>query len=165
MDILSGISSIVAIQKTNDFSKLEWCAQLMSNNEPWITLERPYLSSIHLLQDPLSQVYLMTEGNTPLGFVMIKLQGPFTGYIQTIVIIEQARGRGIGEAAIHYVEELIYKVSPNVFICVSTFNKRAEQLYLRMGFEKIGVLKNYVKEGYDELFMRKTKGPLNDFNK
>ena len=165
MDTLPGISSVVSIQKTNNISDLEWCAQLMSNNEPWITLERPYLSSIHLLQDPLSQVYLLTEGNTSLGFVMIKLQGHFTGYIQTIVIIEEARGKGIGEAAIKYVEELIFKVSPNVFICVSSFNKRAEQLYLRMGFEKIGVLKNYVKEGYDEVFMRKTKGSLNDFNK
>ena len=165
MDTLPGISSIVKIQKTNDMGDLEWCARLMSNNEPWITLERPYLSSIQLLQDPLSQLFLMTEGNTPLGFVMIKLQGPFTGYIQTIVIIEEARGKGIGEAAIQYVEELIYKVSPNIFICVSSFNKRAEQLYLRMGFEKIGVLKNYIKKGYDELLMRKTKGPLNDFNK
>lgn len=165
MDRLQGVASVISIQKTTATDELIWCARLMSDNEPWITLERSFSASIQLLQDPASEVFLMTTENRPIGFVMIKLNGPFTGYIQTIVIIDDARNKGIGEAAIKYVEVLIHKVSPNVFICVSSFNIRAQQLYLNMGFEIIGVLKNYIKKGYDEVLMRKTKGPLNDFNK
>ncbi len=134
-------------------------------NEPWITLQRNYDHSIKLLEDPLSEVYILKDGIVRVGFIMIKLKGAFTGYIQTIVINDTYRRKGIGEAAIRYIEELIFKVSPNVFICASSFNTRALKLYQSMGFEIVGILKDYVVKGYDEVFLRKTKGPLNDFKR
>ena len=163
MDHLPGIYPQVTIGKTSDTEDLQWCAQLMASNEPWITLQRNYDHSITLLEDPLSEVYLLKEGEERLGFIMIKLKGAFTGYIQTIVISEQARRRGLGEAAIKYVEELIFKVSPNVFICASSFNSGALNLYQRMGYEVIGEIRDYIIKGYNEVFMRKTIGPLHDF--
>lgn len=165
MDSLAGIEPIVSIQKTSAIEDLEWCARLMAANEPWITLQRGFEDSIALLRDPLNEVYLLTQGSRRVGFIMIKLKGSFTGYIQTIVIKEDARGRGIGEAAIKYVEELIFRVSPNVFICASSFNIRAQKLYRSLGYETVGLLKDYVINGADEVLMRKTRGPLNDFKK
>ena len=161
MEVLPGISVI----HTKETADLEWCAQLMAANEPWITLQRSYENSIPLLQDPLSEVYLFKKEKERLGFIMLKLKGSFTGYIQTIVISEAARGQGLGEAAIRYAEEIIFSVSPNAFICVSSFNHRARKLYLRLGYEQVGILKDYVISGYDEIFMRKTRGSLNDFKK
>lgn len=165
MDTLPGLAITVTIGKTTDTEDLQWCARLMAANEPWITLKRNYDHSIVLLQDPLSEVYLLKEKENRLGFVMIKLKGAFTGYLQTIVITEEARGSGLGEAAIHYVEELIFKVSPNVFICASSFNTGAQKLYQRLGYEVVGILKDYVITGCDEVFMRKTRGSLHDFKK
>lgn len=165
MDTLPGLAITVSIGKTTDTEDLQWCARLMAANEPWITLKRNYDHSIVLLQDPLSEVYLLKEKENRLGFVMIKLKGAFTGYLQTIVIAEEARGKGLGEAAIHYVEELIFRVSPNVFICASSFNTGAQKLYQRLGYEVVGILKDYVIKGYDEVFMRKTRGSLHDFKK
>lgn len=161
MEVLPGIS----VTHTNETADLEWCAQLMAANEPWITLQRSYEDSIQLLEDPLSEVYLFSRKEERLGFIMLKVKGAFTGYIQTIVITEAARGQGLGEAAIRYAETVIFSVSPNVFICVSAFNHRARELYLRLGFEEIGILKDYVRKGYDEVFMRKTRGSWNDFKK
>lgn len=161
MEVLPGISVI----HTKETADLEWCAQLMAANEPWITLQRSYENSIPLLQDPLSEVYLFKKEKERLGFIMLKLKGSFTGYIQTIVISEAARGQGLGEAAIRFAEEVIFAISPNAFICVSSFNHRARELYLRLGYEQVGILKDYVIRGYDEIFMRKTRGSLNDFKK
>jgi ribosomal-protein-alanine N-acetyltransferase len=161
MELLPGIS----VTHTRKIADLAWCAAEMAANEPWITLQRSYEDSIQLLEDPLSEVYLFTRNEERLGFIMLKLKGAFTGYIQTIVISEAARGQGLGEAAICYAEEIIFAVSPNAFICVSSFNHRARELYLRLGFEEIGILKDYVRKGYDEVFMRKTRGSWNDFKK
>lgn len=161
MEVLPGISVV----QTKASPDLAWCAALMAANEPWITLQRSYEDSIQLLEDPLSEVYLFAGKEKRLGFIMLKLKGAFTGYIQTIVIAEAARGQGLGEAAIRYAEEIIFLVSPNAFICVSAFNHRARKLYLRLGFEEVGILTDYVHKGYDEVFMRKTLGSWNDFKK
>ena len=165
MDILPGLPIPVSIEKTSHTEDLQWYAHQMATNEPWITLQRNYDHSIKLLEDPLSEVYLLRNGEERLGFIMIKLKGAFTGYIQTIVFLEVVRGKGLGEAAIRYIEEIIFKVSPNVFICVSSFNTRARKLYLCMGYEVVGVLTNYIQQGLDEVLLRKTRGPLNDFKK
>ena len=163
MDYLACIQPPVSIEKTSDTEDLQWCAELMSTNEPWITLQRNYEHSITLLEDPLSEVYVLREGEQRQGFIMIKLKGAFIGYIQTIVISEAARGKGLGEAVIKYAEELIFKVSPNVFICASSFNNGALNLYQRMGYEVIGEIRDYIIKGHNEVLMRKTIGPLHDF--
>lgn len=165
MDRLPGISIPVSIEKTSVNNDLQWCAALMTSNEPWITLQRNYDDSIKLLEDPVSEVYLLQHNKHRIGFIMIKMKGSFTGYIQTIVLSEEARGKGIGEAAIRYMEELIFQLSPNVFICVSSFNLKAQKLYQRLGYEVIGILKDYIINGHDEVFMRKTRGTLYDFKK
>jgi ribosomal protein S18 acetylase RimI-like enzyme len=165
MDLLSTLSIRVSIQKTNKPEDLQWCAHLMASNEPWITLKRNYEDGIKLLQDPISEVYLLKNNQDPIGFIMIKMKGSFTGYIQVIAISQAFRGKGIGEAAIKYIEELIFQSFPNVFICASSFNTGAQKLYQKLGYETVGILKDYIIKGYDEVFMRKTRGPIDDFKK
>ena len=165
MDMLQKTSIPVSIEKTCGLNDLAWCAALMVSNEPWITLQRTYEDSLTLLTEALSEVYLLKQGQDRIGFIMIKMKGSFTGYIQTIVLLEQVRGNGIGEAAIRYIEELIFSVYPNVFICASSFNLGAQKLYQRLGYETIGILKNYVITGHDEVLMRKTRGSLHDFKR
>lgn len=163
METLNGITARVSITKTTEAENIAWCAELMTANEPWISLQRSYTASLQLLQDTLSEVYLLQHNGQSIGFIMTKMKGSFTGYIQNIAIIESMRGQGIGEAAIRYMEELIFRSAPNVFICASSFNKRAQKLYQGLGYEVVGILKNYVIKGADEVLMRKTRGPLNDF--
>lgn len=155
----------ICIGRTSSSCDLEWCAALMAGNEPWITLKRSYENCIQLLSDPISEVYLLSQNESRIGFVMIKLKGSFTGYIQSIVLTGEMRGKGIGEAAIRYIEEIIFCVSPNVFICASSFNTRAQKLYHSLGYETVGILKDYIMKGYDEVLMRKTIGPIHEFKK
>jgi [ribosomal protein S18]-alanine N-acetyltransferase len=141
------------------------CAELMAASEPWITLGRGRDDSMKLLLDPLRDVYIALMGETIIGFIVIVLKGAFAGYIQTIAVTPEWRNRGIGGALLDFAEKVIFTESPNVFICVSSFNEKARRLYERCGYRVIGTLDDYVIQGYSEILMRKTIGPLNDFPK
>ena len=91
------------------------------------------------------------------------MEGPFAGYIQALVVAPEWRGRGIGEQLLKFAEERIFRDSPNVFLCVSGFNPRAQKFYARLGYERIGELKDYVIAGESEFLMRKSVGPKGEF--
>jgi ribosomal protein S18 acetylase RimI-like enzyme len=61
-----------------------------------------------------------------------------------------------------FIEDRIFKISKNVFLCVSSFNKEARKFYLKHGYQNVGLLKDYIVKGHDEILMRKTTGPMLD---
>jgi [ribosomal protein S18]-alanine N-acetyltransferase len=136
------------------------CAEMMCSTEPWITIGRGFDESLKLVQDPTREVYVTAEDGHLLGFIILNMRGAFVGYIQTVCVDEQARGRGVGTHLVEFAERRIFHETPNVFLCVSSFNPRARALYERLGYELIGELKDYLIAGESELLMRKTIGPL-----
>ena len=147
------------INLTNDPEKFGVCALMMSMSEPWITLGIDYHLSMNAFVGPCKEIYVLEKGKEIAGFVILQICGTFSGYIQTICIDEKYRGEGLGKRLLCFCEERIHKISPNVFICVSSFNKGAIKLYYEFGFKLVGELKDFVKEGFDELLLRKTIGP------
>ena len=141
------------------------CARMMAGSEPWITLGRGYEESLALLQDATREVYGAFDGSRVLGFVILNMAGAFVGYIQTICVGAADRSRGIGTRLMRFAEERIFRESPNVFLCVSSFNPRAKVLYERLGYELIGELKDYIVKGHSEFLFRKTIAPIRDFRK
>lgn len=154
--------SIEIIHLTSDQQK-QACALLMSNTEPWITLGRSFEDSLALFSDPAKECFGSFEDAQLTGFLVIDLNGPFRGYIQSVCAIPSKRGSGLGSRLIGFAEERIFRVSPNAFICVSDFNLRAKKLYQRLGYEMIGELKEFIIPGHSEILMRKTIGPLMTF--
>jgi ribosomal protein S18 acetylase RimI-like enzyme len=73
---------------------------------------------------------------------------------------ESWRGRGLGRNLIQFCENRILKYSPNIFICVSSFNSGAAKLYEELGYKRVGELEDFLKKGYSELLYRKTVGPI-----
>jgi ribosomal-protein-alanine N-acetyltransferase len=142
----------------------DWCAQLMASSEPWITLGRTLEASRRLFEDPSRDVLLATLDDAPVGFAVFTLIGPFSGYIQSLAVIPTARSAGIGSALMRHAEARIFEASPNVFLCVSSFNDRARDFYERAGYELIGELRDYFVRGHSELLFRKSRGPWNDFD-
>lgn len=140
----------------NDFAI---CARMMSVTDPWITLEMNYEQCLKAFDGGCKEIYVVETENTIAGFVIVQTCGTFSGYIQTICINEAFRGRGLGKKLLHFCEERILKFSPNVFICVSSFNKGAIKLYYEFGFKLVGELEHFVKAGFTELLLRKTIGP------
>jgi len=58
-----------------------------------------------------------------------------------------------------FAEERILRQSPNVFLCVSSFNHRAKTFYKLLGYQRVGELPDFLVQGQVEILMRKTRGP------
>ena len=147
------------INITKDPKNFGVCALMMSETDPWITLGMNYDQCLKAFEGDCKEVYIVSYENDIVGFVILQVCGTFSGYIQTICMREDNRGKGFGTMLLEFCEERILKFSPNVFICVSSFNKDAIRLYYKFGFKLVGELDNFVKEGFTELLLRKTVGP------
>jgi ribosomal protein S18 acetylase RimI-like enzyme len=146
------------ISKTSGSHDFEICASMMSRTDPWITLGMDYNQCLKAFEGDFREIYIIRCEGIIAGFVILQVCGTFSGYIQTICISETHRGKGLGTRLIQFCEKRTLEFSPNIFICVSSFNKGAYELYQRLGFKLVGVLENFVKEGFDELLLRKTVG-------
>lgn len=152
------------ISTTTDPKVKSHCAYMMSINDPWITLEMNFEQCLPAFEGPLKKIYIAEINNKIAGFVIIQTVGTFKGYIQTICVSEEFRGKGIGKKLLQFCENTILKYSPNIFICVSSFNKGAAKLYYDFGFKFVGELDNFVKEGFTELLLRKSVGPILNYS-
>jgi ribosomal protein S18 acetylase RimI-like enzyme len=153
----------INIEPARDAADRTACARMMSESEPWITLERSYERSFTIVSDPARELYVARDGTDVMGFILLTMKGQFPGYITTICVAAAARGCGIGTQLVAFAEERIHRESPNVFLCVSSFNPNARRLYERLGFQFVGALKDFIVEGHDELLYRKTIGPWSTF--
>lgn len=153
----------VTIEPARNAADREACARMMSTAEPWITLGRDYSRCLTAVSDPGRELYVARGDDDVAGFILLNMNGPFVGYIQSVCVAASARGLGVGSQLVGYAEARIGRVSPNVFLCVSSFNPGAQRLYERLGYEIVGTLTDYLIEGRDELLYRKTVGPLSTF--
>ena len=141
------------------------CARIMATSEPWITLGRSYEESLDVVCDASREVYVATVIDTleVIGFLILDMRGTFVGYIRSVAVREDWRGRGLGTRLIAFAEGRILRDHPNVFMLVSSFNARAKALYERLGYEVVGELRDYVVRGHSEFLLRKSISPLADW--
>lgn len=153
------------IRRISAKDEVERCARMMSSSEPWITLQRDYGKSLEILQKPDREVYLAYRRDELVGFLILNMSGPFAGYIQSIYVEPDKRSAGIGPKLMRFAEDRIFRESPNVFLCCSSFNPRSQRFYKRLGYEVIGETRDFIVEGHSEILMRKTTGPWNEYRK
>ena len=153
------------IRPIADDEEARACATIMATTDPWITLGRTFDRCLEAARDTALERYVAIANGEVVGFILVSMRGSFTGYIKSIAVREDWRGRGLGSALLAFAEARILRDSPNVFICVSSFNSGARALYERLGYETVGVLRDFIARGYDEQLLRKTIGPLTEFNR
>lgn len=151
------------ISLNNDAKSYPVFANWMAHSEPWLTLGFNQQQCLLAFDGPCKEIYSIQYEAKTAGFVILQTAGSFKGYIQTLFVHPDYQGKGLGTQLLQFCEKRISAISPNVFICVSEFNKGAIRLYEAAGFKKIGVLENFVKEGYNEWLYRKTTGALGTF--
>ena len=155
----------IEIRALRTLSEAKVCVKMTLKSEPWVTLQFDDKTTLAALRDKRREVYLAGVGSRLAGFIVLNLSGPLRGYIQVLAVWPEWRGRGIGQQLLAFAEERIFRESPNVFLCVSSFNTGAQRLYKRLGYRKVGELKDYVVKGHSEFLMRKTIGPMVGFKR
>jgi len=153
-----------SIRRLSGPEEARLCASIMASTDPWLKLGRGFDGCLSVIGDPDREVWLATEGDAIRGFIVLNMHaGPLTGYIQSICITPEDRGKGLGTELVRFAEKRIFAESANVFLCVSSFNPKARALYERLGYETVGELKDYIVRGHSEILMRKSLSPIRDF--
>lgn len=155
----------LVIKKLETAAEAEICARITSESEPWKFLEISYNDSLKTLSNKNYETYLLCEHDNVCGFVTIEMEGVLSGYIKRIAIKDELRNRNYGRMLMNFAEKRIFAEKPNVFLCVSSFNKKAIAFYKKLGYKQTGVLKNFLIKGHSEYILRKTIAPLLEFEK
>jgi ribosomal protein S18 acetylase RimI-like enzyme len=144
---------------TMDPAVFDRLAAKMVATDPWITLGMDLTGCRSAFEGSFKKVFVAFSGEEPAGMAILQTSGTFNGYIQTLFVAEPFQCKGLGKKLLAYCEESIHRTSPNVFICVSSFNSRARRLYESQGFTLVGTLTDFLVKGHDEWLLRKSIGP------
>jgi len=127
----------------------------MAGSDPWITLRRGLDACRVALRRPGSELFVARERGLPAGFILIHPHGcAGSPYIASVAVAEGARGRGIGTQLVGFAERRMAG-RRFIFLCVSSFNRRAQELYRRLGYQRVGEIPDYIVEGHSELLLCK----------
>ena len=134
----------------------EWAAQVMAASEPWTTLGRGLEQCRAACIRPEMVLFIARAGGERSGFALVNPRGVAgSPYLAAIAIAPDWRSRGAGAALLTHCERWAAGLSRHFFLCVSSFNTRAQQFYWRQGFRQIGVLADYIIDGASERLMYK----------
>ncbi len=153
------------IRKFNSLHDQEKAAILIARTEPWKTYERDYNVCLDMVQDSSKEVYGYFSSNEFAGIVIFDLKGSLSGYIKTLCVTEEYRGQGIGKKLVGFAEEIIWNISPNIFVCYSDIDKRPFGFYKHLGYKFVGELEDYNIKNHPEYLMRKSLCPKSDYFK
>jgi [ribosomal protein S18]-alanine N-acetyltransferase len=107
------------------------------------------------LSQPETRRYLVAQGSEGIvGYAGLMCIEPIAD-VQTIAVVPEYEGRGIGTTLLTtLIEEARRRRAADVLLEVRADNPRAQQLYVRFGFEQIHVRPRYYRDGVDALIMR-----------
>jgi ribosomal protein S18 acetylase RimI-like enzyme len=123
---------------------------------PWAYYAIPAATLAENLKLPgVAASYRIECGGETAGAVAVRpmwLMGP---YLQMLAVLPPFQGQGIGTRVVAWFEAEARSEARNAWVCVSAFNSGAQRLYRAHGFEPIATLDGLMREGDDELLMRK----------
>lgn len=91
-----------------------------------------------------------------VGFARFVVRGAFDrcGYLRLIVVDPDVTGAGVGRLLLGELEARHLQPSGIMLLCAKD-NVGAQRFYERLGYERVGEVPSYVKEGLDELIYYK----------
>jgi diamine N-acetyltransferase len=120
---------------------LSWMQQLYATDSIAYDEVKARPAVARLIEDPsLGQVWLLTENNTPVGYLVVcfgySLEfGGRDAFIDELFVAEEHRGQGIGRWAVRFAAQACKQQGINALhLEVDHGNTRAQLLYRSEGF-------------------------------
>ena len=125
--------------------------------EPWSAINYPaaHLTAFLTAQDPALDRRAVFVDEGPAGIIAVRspwLRGP---YLQVLALLPPHQGQGFGKHLLDWFERQATGNSRWIWLCYSSFNRRAGAFYAREGFEEVTLLRDLMLDGGDEVLMRK----------
>ncbi len=116
----------------------------------------PYLLTYFFENYPTT--FLVAEiGGRIAGMVLGFRQSPLEGRIFWLAVRSGRQGRGVGRRLMTELLEIFRRLAVmSVILEVRATNKRAQRLYLDLGFEIFTTCKNYYPDGEGAIIMRRS---------
>ena len=145
-------------------SHIQACDAMVAASEPWKTL-RERIDFLKYCE--LKQAYVGTIRDEPAGFIIFTPEPVFArgGYLRAIGVDPALRGRGIGKKLLTFAEQKTAKRSQNLYLCVSSGNRKAMAFYKRLGYLRAGTLPDLIKKGASEYIYWKRLQPIISYPK
>jgi ribosomal protein S18 acetylase RimI-like enzyme len=109
-----------------------------------------------------SATWIAEEAGAMAGFGIVEWTPSIRGlsaYIQTIEVLSEHRGKGIGKELLRRIEDSAREAdAATLWLHVDRTNTTAIRLYAAHGFSEVGEEKNYYASGRDALIYRKNVG-------
>lgn len=140
------------------------CIEILQNSD----LGKAYFSDPEKAVDMLTyavgqkDVYVALDDNEKcLGFIYYMTNGVFGSYpyLHIVAVKEEYRNYGIGKRLMKFFEDNASdSSSAKYFLTVDDFNPEAKKLYESLGYQCVGELPDFYKEGVNCYLMMKRKG-------
>lgn len=137
------------------------CVNILQNTMLGTVYFSDYKKTADLLLHALAQRGLfvaLKDQEECLGFMYFMPKGVFGSYpyLHLIAVEEKYRNLGIGKQLIKYFEENSSGYSSTkYFLTVDDFNPQARMLYESLGYQCVGELKDFYKDGITSYIMMK----------
>ncbi len=138
-------------------SHIKACNAITAASEPWNTLQERVDFLKYLA---LKQAYVCTIGDAPAGFILFTPEPVFArgGYVRAVGVDPAMRRQGVGGRLLAFAETRIARKCPNVYLCVSSFNRRGQSFYKSLGYTRVGKLPGLiVPDASEYIFWKKLK--------
>jgi [ribosomal protein S18]-alanine N-acetyltransferase len=138
---------------------LDDCRRLVLASEPWITLGYGESDAEAIARSSAADTLLVARAAGAVVGFTLSASGILLGeYLKLLAVDAGWRGRGVGRQLMEELERRAFARWPNLYLCVSDFNRDARAFYARLGYAEVGVLRDLLLPGRGEVLMRKTIG-------
>lgn len=134
------------------------CDAIIAVSDPWKTLNERIDFPKHIA---LKQAYVCIVQSNTAGFLIFTPEPVFArgGYLRAIGVDPAMRRHGIGSALLSFAEQETARLSQNLFLCVSSFNRQAQKFYKGQGYTHAGNLPDLIRQGETERIFWKRLRP------
>lgn len=144
--------------RSEDFDQLYAIEQLCF--QPPIRFPRTYLRELLNMRD--AAAWVAEEDSALVGFAIVEwssLHDEITAYIQTIEVLAEHRGKGIGKALLRHLEDsALHAGAVQIWLHVDAENQPAVRLYEAQGYAKLGMQRHYYARNRPALVYQKHLG-------